>query len=73
MFEPWMLAAMESEGIMDTKEGHINRVAKYLAANYRGDIDYKTFCDACNACRVSPNSFTQSDLNRLQQKLNDIT
>ena len=29
MFEPWMLAAMEEAGIMDTKEGQINRVADY--------------------------------------------
>ena len=30
-FEPWMFAAMEDEGIMDTRTGRINKVAKFLA------------------------------------------
>lgn len=71
MFEPWMLAAMEEEGIMDTREGHINRVAKYLKNNATGDISYDEFRFACKACNVDPDSFDQQDLDRLQDKLND--
>lgn len=70
MFEPWMLAAMEEAGIMDTKEGHINRVSNYLKNNATGDVSYSEFRSACNACNVNPDSFDQQDLDRLQYKLN---
>lgn len=69
MFEPWMLAAMEEAGIMDTKEGHINRVANYLKNTATGDVSYVEFCTACNVCNVNPDSFDQQDLDRLQYKL----
>ena len=36
-FEPWMFAAMEDEGIMDTRTGRINKVAKFLA---KQDLNY---------------------------------
>ena len=69
-FEPWMLAAMEEEGYMDTSEGCINRVAKYLAKSPNDTINTAEFRRACYACDVDPDSFTQSDLEKLQRKLN---
>ena len=71
MFEPCMLAAMEEAGIMDTKEGHINRVSNYLKNNATGDVSYSEFRSACIACNVNPASFDQQDLDRLQHKLNN--
>ena len=73
MFKPWMLAAMEDEGYMDTSDGLINRVAKYLAKSPNDTIDTAEFRSACIACKVDPNSFTQRDLDKLQKKLNKIT
>lgn len=73
MFKPWMLAAMEDEGYMDTSDGLINRVAKYLAKSSNDTIDTAEFRDACIACNVDPDSFTKSDLDKLQRKLNEIT
>lgn len=73
MFKPWMLAAMEDEGYMDTSDGLINRVAKYLANSPNETIDTAEFRSACIACNVDPDSFTQSDLDKLQNKLNEIT
>lgn len=70
-FEPWMLAAMEEEGIIDTKEGHINRVAKQLAKSPNDVIDTEEFCSACRLCGVDPDEFTQADLDSLQRKLNN--
>lgn len=32
-FEPWMLAAMEEHGYMDTYDGKINRLAIWLKNN----------------------------------------
>lgn len=73
MFKPWMLAAMEDEGYMDTSDGLINRVAKYLAKSPNDTIDTAEFRRTCIACNVDPDSFTQSDLDKLQRKLNKIT
>ena len=70
MFEPWMLAAMEEEGYMDTSEGCINRVAKRLAKSPNSTIDTDEFQCACYSCGVDPDSFTQADLDKLQRKLN---
>lgn len=68
MFKPWMLAAMEDEGYMDTSDELINRVAKYLANSPNDTIDTAEFRSACIACNVNPDSFTQSDLDKLQKK-----
>lgn len=73
MFKPWMLAAMEDEGYMDTSDGLVNRVAKYLANSPNDTIDTEEFRSACISCNVDPDSFTQSDLYKLQNKLNKLT
>ena len=73
MFKPWMLAAMEDEGYMDTSDGLVNRVAKYLAKSPNDTIDTAEFRRACIACNVDPDSFTKSDLDKLQKKLNKLT
>lgn len=67
--EPWMLAAMEEEGLMDTSEGCINRVAKVLENSPSNVIGTDEFRRACYACNVDPDSFDREDLDRLQQKL----
>ena len=68
-FEPWMLAAMEEEGLMDTSEGCISRVAKVLNQSSSSAIDTAEFREACYRSNVDPDSFSQADLDRLQQKL----
>ena len=72
MFEPWMLAAMEEAGYMDTNEGLISRVVNHLAKSPNDVIDTAEFRSACYSCNVDPDSFTQSDLDRLQEKLNRL-
>ena len=68
-FKPWMLAAMEEAGYMDTNEGLISRVANVLNESPNDVIDTAEFRSACRSAGVDPDSFTQSDLDRLQQKL----
>lgn len=63
MFKPWMLAAMEDEGYMDTSDGRINLIAN-------SPDDTAEFLSAYIACNVDPDSFTQSDLDKIQKKLN---
>lgn len=73
MFQPWMLAAMEERGMMDTPTGLINRVAYDLANSASDVIGDAEFREACYRCNVDPDSFTQRDLEQLQRKLNEIT
>ncbi|MCR5088776.1 MAG: hypothetical protein K6C08_04590 [Oscillospiraceae bacterium] len=72
MFEAWQLAAMEDYGLMDTNTGLISRVARTLAKSPNDSIDTDEFRSACYSCNVDPDSFTQSDLDQLQRKLNEI-
>ena len=72
-FESWILAAMEEKGLVNTSEGCINAVAHYLAKCPDDEIDTATFRQACYACNVDPDSFTKSDLDKLQKKLNKLT
>ena len=67
MFEPWMLAAMEEHGYMDTDEGKTNRLARYLATHGSDEIGNEEFLRACEVCDVNPHSV---DLNELQRKIN---
>ena len=73
MFEAWQLAMMEDYGLTDTSTGLINRVARRLAESPQDTIDTAAFRSACLASGVDPDSFTQSDLQQLQRKLDEIT
>ncbi len=72
MFEitdPGFLGFMESEGMMDTNEGLIARVAKVLQNSPNGVIDTDEFRAACLSAGVDLDSFTENDLQRLAEKL----
>lgn len=71
-FKAWQLAALEEYGYMDTDDGLINRVARQLAESPNDTIDTVEFRSACITFGVDPDSFTQSDLYKLQRKLNEI-
>lgn len=70
--EPWMLGMAEEYGYMDTNVGLVNRVAIYLADSSTDIIGTDEFRDACIACDVDPDSFTQEDLDLLQQRLDSL-
>ena len=73
MFKDWQLAMMEDYGLTDTNTGLVNRVARRLAESPNEVIDTAEFRGACLSCGVDPDSFTQSDMDQLQRKLNEIT
>ena len=73
MFDPWMLAGMEDDGLLDTSRSLNMRVARYLAENGSDDIGDDEFREACIACNVDPDSITSSDLIEIQNKLNELT
>ena len=72
-FKAWQLAMLEEYGYMDTNDGLINRVAQCLANSPNETIDTAEFRSACIASGVDPDSFSQSDLDKLQRKLNELT
>ena len=72
-FKAWQLAALEEYGYMDTNDGLINRVARRLAQSPNNTIDTEEFRSVCIEVGVDPDSFTQSDLDKLQRKLNELT
>ena len=71
-FEAWHFAAMEDMGLLDTSTSLINRVARYLLEQEETEIDERLFRRACDACGVDADSFTQSDLEQLQQTLDRL-
>lgn len=73
MFKDWQLAMMEDYGLTDTNTGLVNHVARQLAQSPNDTIETAEFRSACISCGVDPDSFTQSDLNQLRKKLNELT
>ena len=73
MFQDWQLAMLEDYGLMDTNTGLINRVARQLAKSPNSVVENEEFRRTCLSCGVDPDSFTRSDLEQLQRKLNEIT
>lgn len=71
-FEPWMFAAMEDEGIMDTRNGRINKIAKFLARQNLDYIGNAEFIQACNACGIDPYYFDQEDIEKIGQKIRSL-
>ena len=68
-FEPWMLASMEEKGILDTKQGKINRLVNYLSDTDLASIGTSELMDACDICDVDYDSLDASDLSEIEAKL----
>lgn len=71
-FEPWMFVAMEDEGIMDTRTGRINKIAKFLARQNLDYIGNVEFIQACHACGIDPYYFDQEDIEKIGQKIRSL-
>ena len=69
----WKMMALEERGVADTNDGLINRVAYELAKCPHSTIDNQDFINACLKCNVDPYSWTKTDMDKLQKKLNKIT
>lgn len=71
MFEPWQLAAIDQAGYNGIRDEHIEEVANSLLSENLTDVDRDTFEHHCRKCGIDPDNFTQADLDRLQDKLNN--
>ncbi len=71
MFKPWQLALIDRAGYNGIDDRHIDRVARSLQSVSGDTIDRATFERHCRKNGIDPQNFTQADLDRLQQKLNE--
>lgn len=71
MFEPWQLGMIDEAGYNGIRDEHIEKVADSLLSTGLTEIDRGTFESHCYKCGINPDNFTQSDLDRLEEKLND--
>lgn len=70
MFEPWQLGMIDEAGYNGIRDEHIDRVASSLLSTGLTEIDRSTFESHCRRNGIDPDNFTQSDLDKLQAKLN---
>lgn len=70
MFEPWQMAAMDEAGVFGVRQKHIDAVAEEILRTGITDVSRQDFDRACWNCHIDPSSFTQEDLVRLEQRLN---
>jgi len=71
-FSPWELAAIDQAGYNGIRDEHIEAVAEKLLAIGKTEIDRQIFNDACYSLGINPDNFNQRDLDRLQEKLNEL-
>lgn len=67
-FKPWMLGAIDEAGYNGIRDEHLARVARAILATGQSNIDRVTFDHACRSVGVSPDNFTQADLDRLENE-----
>ena len=71
MFEPWMLGAIDEAGYNGIRDEHRNAVAREILNSGLTEVSRSDFDRACRCCGIDSNSFTQHDLDLLQDMLND--
>ena len=64
-------ALTDIEPEVGIRDEHIDRVAESLLLTGLTEIDRSTFEYHCHKCGIDPDNFTQADLDRLQEKLNE--
>lgn len=70
IYEPWMLAAIDEAGYNGICDEHIEAVAEELLCTGLTEIDRETFRAACRRCGIDPDTFTQENLDALEDALN---
>lgn len=71
MFEAWQLAMIDEAGYNGIRDEHLDKVADSLLLTGLTEIDRETFNRHCRLCCIDPNTFTEDDLEKLQEKLNE--
>ena len=69
-FEPWMLAAIDRAGYNGIRQEHIEAVAEQILRTGLTEVSRQDFDTVCRRCGIDSDTFTQADLDRLQEHLN---
>lgn len=69
-YEPWMLAAIDQAGYNGIQDDHIDAVAEKILSTGITEVSRQDFDTACRRCGIDSDNFTQTDLDRLQERLN---
>ena len=70
MFKPWQLGMIDEAGYNGIRDEHIEKIAASLLSSGQTQIDRSTFEYHCRRCGINPDNFKQTDLDRLQERLN---
>jgi hypothetical protein len=62
------LYAAECEGVLDTKEGKIQKAIKLLK-KVKGEIPDEVLLDVCEDCGLEISSLSQSEFNRIKRAI----
>jgi hypothetical protein len=68
-FEVWQLGLIDQAGYNGIRDEHIAAVVQEILKMPGGSVNEAVFRSACFRAGVDPGNFRQSDLNRLQQVL----
>lgn len=71
MLEAWQLGMIDEAGYNGIREEHLAKVAASILSTGLKDIDQNIFESHCQMCGIAPNNFTQEELARLEEKLNE--
>ena len=71
MFEAWQLGFIDEAGYNGIRDEHIHKIAMSLLSVGLTEIDRATFENHCIKNGVDPRNFDSSDLERLQDMLNN--
>ena len=69
MFESWQLGRIDEAGYNGIRDEHIEKVADSLLSPGLTEIDRGTFETHYRKCGINPDNFTQSDLERLEERM----
>ena len=72
MFEPWQLGLIDEAGYNGIRPEHIRRVGDKLNKLPYDSLDEQDFRSACRRACIDPDNFTQSDIESLQDYLNQF-
>ena len=72
MFEPWQLGLIDQAGYNGIRAEHIRRVGDELNKLPYDNLDEQDFRSACRWVCINPDNFSQSDIEALQDYLNQF-
>ena len=72
VFEAWQLGLIDQAGYNGTRDEHIAAVACEIQKMPDDSIGNEEFRSACYRAGINPENFRQSDLDRLQEALDQF-